>query len=153
MIRFMMTLMVLSFASISFAQSTCDTKLTLTCEATYKAEYQDMETLTASSSLVDENWDEPSLANCAATVYFTTGATTVRVYATKELSNNTVTASASASHVEKIVIDGRSMTRADYSNFVSSKSVAGAAFDAGTLKLPRPLDNGTTEVSVKCVVK
>src|SRR5437868_1168222 len=108
MIRFMMTVVALSFASISFAsisfaQSSCNTQLTLTCEATYKAEYQDMETLTGSSEFSDENWDEPSLANCAATVYFKTGTTSVRVYAQKDLYTNTVNADSNASQVEKIV--------------------------------------------------
>jgi hypothetical protein len=154
MIRSMMTVLVLStITSVSFAQETCNTKLSLTCEATYQTEYQALETLKASDSLADENWDEPSLANCAATVYLKTGNTSVRVHASKDLNNNTVTANSVASQIEDHMKNGQVVREGFNSNFASATSVVGGTLDLGTLKLARVLPNGVSEVSVKCTVK
>lgn len=149
MIRSLMTVLVLSMGSFSFAQAECDTKLKLTCEATYKAEYQAFETLTMSDSFADENWDEPSLANCAATVYFNTGDTSVRVYASKDLASDAVKAESVASQVEN---EGN-IRKGFYSNTTSATSAVGGALNLGTLILPKPFANGVSEVSVKCTVK
>lgn len=152
MIRSLMTALVLSIASVSFAQAACNTQLTLTCQATFKAEYQDMETQTASDQFADENWDEPSLANCASSVYVKTGNTSVRVYATVDTAG-TVDAQANATQIEDKVINGQKVREAFFSNIEKASSVTGAGFYFDTLKLAHPLSNGVTDVSVKCLVK
>lgn len=152
MIRSLMTAMVLSIASTSFAQAACNTQLTLTCQATYKAEYQDMETLTVSDTFADEHWDEPSLANCASSVYFKTGNTSVRVYATAD-ATGTVDADSSASQIEDKVINGQKVREAFFSNIEKASSVVGQGFYFNDLKLARPFANGVTNVTVKCIVK
>jgi hypothetical protein len=152
MIRSLMTALVLSIASVSFAQAACNTQLTLTCQATFKADYQDMETQTSSDLFADENWDEPSLANCASSVYVKTGNTSVRVYATIDTAG-TVGAQANATQIEDKVINGQKVRKASFSNIERASSVTGAVFYFDTLKLPRPLDNGATDVTVKCIVK
>jgi hypothetical protein len=153
MIRSVMTALVLSMTSVAFAQDACNTKLTLNCEADLRAEYQSLQTLTASDSFSDEHWDEPSLANCASTVYMTTGNTTVRVSVEKDLSSNALKVNANASQITDYVQDGQKMRRGDYSNFVSANAAVGQAFSLATLKLALPLANGVTDVDVKCVVK
>lgn len=153
MIRSAMTALVLSMASVAFAQDACNTKLTLNCEADLRAEYQSLQTLTASDVFADEHWDEPSLANCASTVYMTTGNTTVRVSVEKDLSSNDLKINANASQITDYVQNGQKMRRGDYSNFVSASAVVGQVFLLETLKLALPLANGVTDVNVKCVVK
>lgn len=153
MIRSVMTALVLSMASVAFAQDACNTKLTLNCESDFRAEYQSLQTLAASDAFADEHWDEPSLANCASTVYMTTGNTTVRISVEKDLSSNDLKINANTSQITDYVQNGQKMRRADYSNFVSANAVVGQVFSLETLKLALPLANGVTDVNVKCVVK
>ncbi len=159
MIRALMTVLVLSVGSIAFAAPECNTHLVLSCQATYLNQGKTLDTLTAADSFADENWDEPSLANCASTVYIAPTAlphTSVRIYASKDLSSNAVAVSTSASQYEDTVVDGVTYRSGGYSNTNEAAGTTGHVFNLGTLHLPKAAVKGqtvVTDISVICTVK
>lgn len=88
MIRALTTTFVLLLGSLSYAADEC-ASITLECRATYRSYSADSldQWVTDSSSFGDENWAEPSLKNCASTLYFTKGDLSVRVHANKDLQS------------------------------------------------------------------
>lgn len=69
MIRAFVSVLVLTFASAAFANETCE-NLVLNCTAHYQSFDGTVKSVDAAAVFGDENTYEPSLANCAATLYF-----------------------------------------------------------------------------------
>jgi len=150
------TLMALTaFVSLTAAYSAqaCDTQLALNCQATYLASGKAVLKGAASEHLADENWDEPSEANCAVTTYMTDlNNTSVRVSAS--LENSQVTYASLASQVYKT---DQNTETADYSNTLDGRDKVGNAVNLGILHLANPVSYGTqmvmvTDVAVTCTV-
>lgn len=158
MIRALMTVVLLSAASISYASAEC-TQLTLICQAAYPGQNQATEILTRASSLADENWDEPSLENCASTVYFISEnlpKTSIRIYALKNLRTAAVEFTASATQIDELVKNGQTYRDVQYSNTIMAGSVVGQTLNLGVLSLPKAIVKNQTvvnEVAVSCTVK
>lgn len=136
------------------AQASCDTNLTLICQATFLSAGKGVVTGTALDGFVDEHWDEPSLANCAATVYLTNvNNTSVRVYAQIEGSQVAIDSVAVQTYR-----DDQNQMSAYYSNTVNATQAVGAVNTVGVLKLANPVSYGTQmimidNVAVACQVK
>ncbi len=147
-----MKLLVILAALMSVSAFASDSEcpnLTLTCTVTKGAVQS-----TASDKLVDENWDEPSLKNCAATAYVQlektsdyTG-TTIRMRAQKELSSDKVSYDVQGIHTfDTVREDGVVLRNANYSNTNTANSVVGSVTDLGNISINK------NDVSVTCVVR
>ena len=146
------SVLLLTFASAAFAGENCE-KLVMSCSATFHA-YDGAAEVDRSEEVnfANEAWDEPSMANCAATVYLNRGNTTVRFYATKDLNSDIVTVSATASQLE----EGAAGRTAKYSNTASSYATLGMIQNMGSLSLPTPImmgDSMVKTVYVGCKTK
>lgn len=145
-------LIALTSAHQALAQS-CPAPLSLTCQGTYLASGKVVLTASVADKLADEHWDEPSEANCAATVYLTNiNNTSVRVYASLEGSQ--VKYDSSASQVYK---NDQNEEEGYYSNTLNAADKAGNAVNLGVLHLANPVSYGTsmimvTDVAVTCTV-
>lgn len=155
MIRAFVSVLVLTLSSVSFAGENCE-QLNLSCTAVFRAFDGVAEVEKAEASFGDENWDEPSLKNCAATAYVEKGLTSVRFYASKDLETNLVSYTVMASQVEFKEINGQSVTVAEYSNVNKSVASIGMIQSVGSLALPKPVMLGNSmakEVYVSCQTK
>jgi hypothetical protein len=139
-------------SSVSYAAD-CDTQLTLRCQATYLNQAMPMETVSQSSGLENEHWDEPSETNCAATVYFTQDLqfTSVRIYAQKDLTTSQVTYDAQASQVIDQTVNGQTVRNAYYSNELSTTDKVSDSSQLGILTLVKQ-DGSINDVALTCVV-
>jgi hypothetical protein len=139
-------------SSVSYAAD-CDTQLTLRCQATYLEQGKTVQTLSQSSGLENEHWDEPSETNCAATVYFTQDlqVTSARIYAQKDLTSPQVTFEADAAQVVDQTVNGQTIRNAYYSNDLSVTSKVSDAANVGILHLVKP-DGAITDIALSCVV-
>lgn len=163
MIRNLIAAMVMvSASSFAFAsQNACDGNLVLSCEATAAGKGSGA----GAANFADENWDEPSLANCAATAYITieksgpteVAGTVVRIYASKDLSSNRVDLTTTAIQIEDIVNSNGEITRnAYYSNTAEATTSVGGISKLDTLRLNKPVVlNGTpvSDLQVTCTVR
>lgn len=142
--------------SVSFAAE-CTAGLQLTCQADYYANGVKIASDIKTDALVDENWDEPSLANCAATAYFSlVPQTTVRVRAQKDLQSNSVAMDSVGVQTYEYKKDGQVYRDADYSNYISAQTTVGQVAQIGSIRLPKAITVGqsvVTDVAVSCVVK
>ena len=155
MIRALLSILVLTGASVSFAAVKCE-NIKLSCRVVYAAYDGAAEVETAETYFGNENWDEPSLENCAATTYFKRGNTSIRIYANKDLDSDIVSVSAMASQVEKIEINGQPMTKAEYSPTASAYASLGMIQNLGALSLPKAIPMGDSMVKsvyVGCTAK
>ncbi|WP_413289029.1 hypothetical protein [Bdellovibrio sp. HCB337] len=138
MIRAFMSLLVLSLVSTSaFAEQSCDTSLTLSCRALYRAD----------SNVITEFVGQSAFTNdsCAAQVEIVNGNSTLQISATQNPENKIVTFSAIALHS-----DGQS------SKAATGYASAGVAMNFGFLHLPTPLQSGSIVVRdalVGCLVR
>jgi hypothetical protein len=140
MIRALVSILVLTCASSAFAAETCE-NLALSCSAVYAAFDGPAESAKSESvNFANENSDEPSLANCAATVYLKKGDTTIRFHANKDLNSDIVTISAAASQIENKTVNGENVRSAQYSNTASSYATVGMIQNMGSLALPAYID-------------
>ena len=145
-----------TFVSLATAYNAqaCNTQLKLTCQGTFLMAGQPVLTASASDNLADEHWDEPSEANCAATVYLTNlHNTSVRVYA--NLEGSQVSFNSMASQVYK---NDQNETEAYYSNELNAADIAGKTVSLGLIHLANPVSYGpqmqmVTDVDVTCTVK
>jgi|GEM_PF-2480841 len=163
MIRSLIAAMVMvSASSFAFAsQNACDSNLVLSCEATSAGKGL----AAGAANFADENEDEPSLANCAATAYITieksgpteVAGTVVRIYASKDLSSNRVDLTSTAIQIEDTVNSNGEITRnAYYSNTAEATTVVGGLSKLGTLRLNKSVVlNGTpiSDLQVTCTVR
>jgi phosphoribosylaminoimidazole carboxylase (NCAIR synthetase) len=140
MIRAIVSVLVLTCASTAFAGENCE-KLVVSCSAVYAAFDGPAESAKSDVvSFANENWDEPSMANCAATVYLNKGDTTIRFYANKDLNSDIVAISATASQIENKTVNGENVRSAQYSNTASSYATLGMIQNMGSLTLPTPIE-------------
>jgi hypothetical protein len=139
MIRAFVTTLVLLASSASFAANTCNTQQTLNCRAVYVAYDNTTDVLEAQANYADENAYEPSLSNCAATVYFKTGDTTVRVYASQDLATTLISYSAQA--IQASTKNGA--RSAEYSSVLKGEATPNISMNLGSLQLPNPIEIGT----------
>ena len=147
---------ILVMSSLSFAGE-CNTPLKLTCQAIYQNNGSQLLAQANTDVFADEHWDEPSLKNCASTVYVTTpevSNTTVRVYAEKDLNSNVIAFNSSASIVIDKIVNGQKVRGGGYSNEVNARGVVGQIVTVGLLNLPKNLQTSTiTDITVTCTVK
>lgn len=155
MIRAFVSILVLAVSSAAFAGENCE-QLNLSCTAVFRAFDGVAEVVKSEANFGDENWDEPSMANCAASAYMNKGNTSVRVYASKDLNSDLMAYSATASQVEHKTINGEGVTVAEYSNTTAAYASIGMIQFVGSLSLPKPVMLGNSmakEVYVSCQTK
>lgn len=146
----------LAFMSLAAAHQAqaCNTNQTLKCQGTFLASGKVVLTGTAADHLADEHWDEPSEANCAATVYLTNlHNTSVRIYAVQDGSQVNYDTVASQTYR-----DDQNNLSGDYSKVINVTLPAGKTNAVGTLHLPNPVSYGTamsmvTDVAISCSVR
>lgn len=143
----------ISLATAYNAQA-CNTNLKLNCQGTFLSAGEIIFTANVTDSLADEHWDEPSEANCAATVYLTKlNNTSVRVYAS--LEGTQVNFDSSASQVYR---NDQNEMEAYYSNELNKSDKLGNTAALGLIHLANPVPYGpqaqmVTDVDVVCTVK
>lgn len=156
MIRAFVSVLVLVVSSAAFAGENCE-QLKLSCTSVFRAFDGAAEVVKSEvSTFGDEHWDEPSLANCAATAYMKLDNTSVRVYVNKDLDSDLMAFSATASQVEHKTINGEGVTVAEYSNTTAAYASIGMIQFVGSLSLPKPAMVGSSmakEVYVSCQTK
>lgn len=139
MIRAFVSVLVLISASTAFAGESCE-NLVLNCVATYQA----FDGTTASvqaptSAFADENPYEPSLANCAATLYFPEVdgefKTIVGVRATKDLQSGLFTVTAGAGQLQDSLA-GRISKRTEWTT--TSSATIEMAQNIGSITVEEP---------------
>lgn len=151
MIRFFVVAFALVSVSAVSQASSCSKKIQLTCRAQYLSQGKAVQTVTQSDAYADENWDEPSLANCASTLYFEgIQRTSIRVYSLIE--GQKVTASGDATQI----FGGRAGEKAFYGNGPGGKGVIGSSFSLGTIHLPYAMGAGAysvSDVAITCIAR
>jgi hypothetical protein len=132
----------------------CSQNLTLVCQAHYlNSQNQIVLSKQAQSTFADENEDEPSLQNCAATVYMTgpeVKNTTVRIYAEKDLASQKLQISAGSSQLVNVVKDGQNTRNAYYSKTNQALSQVGQQTSLGVLVLPLKANGNIARIYVSC---
>ncbi|WP_413291011.1 hypothetical protein [Bdellovibrio sp. HCB337] len=140
----------------------CDTNLVFTCEASYISQISGMSIITkkASAAFADENPYEPSLANCASTVYVDHTRdgdnSVVRIYANKDLESSQLTIAALGIQTYTRYENDENVTGAYYGDEVSVSAVVGQKFQITDLVLPHTIivnDEPTSSVRLHCVAK
>ncbi len=140
------------FLSHARAEEICDTPRTLACQATFTGASKK-----ASAPFENENWDEPSLANCAATAYF------VALGGSEAVENTTIRVRAenagelNAAAIQTLVSakNGMKYRHADYSHGQFRQGSDGR-FYLDRLPLPHTVlvgGNLVHEISLECSVE
>jgi hypothetical protein len=139
MIRALVSILVLTCASSAFAAETCE-NLVLNCTALYQAYDGTAEVDNVVVNFADENPYEPSLKNCAARAYLPTrDATTIAVYAVKDLQSNVINYSAEANQIIETPA-GRGDKR---SETVRANATVGMDQPLGYVSLPAKVQIGS----------
>jgi hypothetical protein len=137
MIRAFVSVLAFTFASAAFASETCE-NLVLNCSAMYQAFDGTVESAEAPTAFfADENPYEPSLSNCAATLYFPEVdgdfKTIVGVRATKD-QNGLFTVTAGAGQL-KDTPEGRLSARTEWNPTYGTIEVA---HNKGSISVKNP---------------
>jgi hypothetical protein len=152
---------LLTVGSVSFAAGTCD-KLVLACDVSYVSNTSGMVIHRAlgASEFADENQYEPSLANCASTVYVSQKQgeqeSIVKFHAIKDLESDQVALSVLPIQQGTKIDDGQAVSSATYGTEAKAISFVGARISLNGLNLAEAIvlnNEPVSQVNVSCVAK